>query len=344
MAWFRMDASFRSHRKVSRVARALGVSRIEAKGYLVTFLCTICDETGDGCIDGWQDLEIAEAADWEGEPKAFADALRAAGWLTEGDAGTEVYGYYERAGSHKSAGRQRKYRTNKKAKEALRNGDVTPPGASRDALRNGYVMHNDPAEKTLRGQTDRQTDGQTDRQTHLPPQNSKQQADRISRHGASAESYPDGKVIHYQQLDAWGHNSGYGAMGGQLVRLQKLGPFTRDELEFADRETRANARGGLRWSYLVSCIESYRKRLRTNSDASGGDPRIGHHRGSDFDENEPNGIRCLAGDDLFGDNESEENGQRNQSDNQQAEGNAAHTGTTGEMGRRRERVSAEPPF
>lgn len=131
MSWFKVESSFRDHRKVKRLARELGCSLIEARGMLVGLLCSVNDQTPDGCLDGWKPWEIADAAGWEGDGPLFVQTLKDCGWLDDGDNGLEIHQFMDRAQGHREAQRAKKHRESKKLKP------ITAP--SRDESRTNTV-------------------------------------------------------------------------------------------------------------------------------------------------------------------------------------------------------------
>lgn len=135
MSWFRLMNNFAGHRKVKRLALYLGCSRVEARGYLITLFCNVSQESPDGNLSDWLLGEVAEAADFEGDPKKLYDALYDAGWLTSGDNGDEINDWMEYAEGYVKAENARKAREGKKSKKKGENREYSQNTAS--PLENG---------------------------------------------------------------------------------------------------------------------------------------------------------------------------------------------------------------
>lgn len=115
MAWFRLERSFRDHRKIKKLARELDCSRVEARGYVVGILCVVCDDSPDGDISEWELEDIADAAGWDADPSIFWAAFISAGWVDLNEEGNpqSIHGFYERAEGYKAAQRTRAARERK---------------------------------------------------------------------------------------------------------------------------------------------------------------------------------------------------------------------------------------
>lgn len=85
MAYVEAHASLREHPKTKKLARLLSISRASAIGHLLC-LWWWCQEYADnGDLSAYEPADIAEAADWDGEPAELIDALLNCG--TKGNAG-----------------------------------------------------------------------------------------------------------------------------------------------------------------------------------------------------------------------------------------------------------------
>lgn len=80
----RVDAGFPDHPKTKKLIRRLGAA---GGWYLITLWCRVRAQKPDGNLTGWTDEDIAIAADWPGETKAFMDALIESRWV-EGEPGS----------------------------------------------------------------------------------------------------------------------------------------------------------------------------------------------------------------------------------------------------------------
>jgi hypothetical protein len=78
----RVDFSFYGHRKRKRLALALGLP--SPKGptdYLIDLWLRVAMERPDGRLTGWDEIDIADAAGWAGDPRQFVSALAEARWI-----------------------------------------------------------------------------------------------------------------------------------------------------------------------------------------------------------------------------------------------------------------------
>lgn len=91
MAWLEAHQDLRDHPKTKRAARALGISRPQMIGHLLCLWWWCLDYAEDGILTDFDNADIADAAEWEGEPDDFIHALLhcgpadRAGFLTNGD-------------------------------------------------------------------------------------------------------------------------------------------------------------------------------------------------------------------------------------------------------------------
>lgn len=74
----RILITFRGHRKVKRLKRAVGPGAVE---YLINLWIGAAISRPDGVLSGWIDEDIADEADYDGEASEFVNALLDAGWL-----------------------------------------------------------------------------------------------------------------------------------------------------------------------------------------------------------------------------------------------------------------------
>jgi len=74
----RIQVSFRNHRKRKRLIRLIGIG---ADHYLLNLWLAASQTNPDGVLTGWDELDIAEAAEWpkEQEPNALVKALMECG-------------------------------------------------------------------------------------------------------------------------------------------------------------------------------------------------------------------------------------------------------------------------
>lgn len=82
MAWIEIHEELRTHPKVSRLARELGVSKAESRGLVIGLLCWTTTYAPDGDISRVDSRDLADGCDYEGE-KDFKAALVAARWVDQ---------------------------------------------------------------------------------------------------------------------------------------------------------------------------------------------------------------------------------------------------------------------
>lgn len=108
--WIKVQTSLREHRKISRLARALGIGHAAAIGHLVHLWLYAADQSPDGDLSDFDDAEIAYAAAWEGETSKIVGALRTCGLLDVTEDRKALHDWHEYAASWKTATRMRAYR------------------------------------------------------------------------------------------------------------------------------------------------------------------------------------------------------------------------------------------
>lgn len=91
MAWIESHQTLREHPKTKRAARLLRISRVQVIGHLHCLWWWALDYAQDGNITAYSPDDIADAADWVGDPDEFLNALIKAG-------GGERPGFIERNG------------------------------------------------------------------------------------------------------------------------------------------------------------------------------------------------------------------------------------------------------
>ncbi len=83
----RIYISLLNHRKLRRLAKSLGESNATAVGHLVCLWARVASDSPNGLLKDWDNQDIAEAADWDGEPNDFVEAMTndKALWLDRSD-------------------------------------------------------------------------------------------------------------------------------------------------------------------------------------------------------------------------------------------------------------------
>ena len=96
MAWIESHQTLRKHPKTRALMRELGLSRVEAIGHLHCLWWWVLDYAEDGDLSRFAADEIAEGAEWEGDPDVFVAAMIAAGFIDQAD--RAVHHWHEFAG------------------------------------------------------------------------------------------------------------------------------------------------------------------------------------------------------------------------------------------------------
>lgn len=108
MAWIESHQALANHPKTLKLARLLGISRVAAVGHLHFLWWWATDYAQDGSLARFDALDIAIAADWQGDPNGLLRALREAGFLDEDDALHDWHNYAGRLIERRRADAARK--------------------------------------------------------------------------------------------------------------------------------------------------------------------------------------------------------------------------------------------
>lgn len=81
MAWIESHDTLGAHPKTRKLARALGISRVQAVGHLQFFWWWAMSYAEDGILTKFDALDIATGAEWEGDEETFVAALQSAGFI-----------------------------------------------------------------------------------------------------------------------------------------------------------------------------------------------------------------------------------------------------------------------
>lgn len=98
MAWIELHQGLAQHHKMRRLKRSLGVGIAQAVGHVALFWTWALDATPDGDLSSFESVDIAEQAEWEGDPVAFVEALVAAGLVDREDGRLVIHDWMEYAG------------------------------------------------------------------------------------------------------------------------------------------------------------------------------------------------------------------------------------------------------
>ena len=132
MAWIEAHQELRNHPKTKKAARLLGISRPQMIGHLFCLWWWCLDYSANGNLSAFDNADIADGAEWEGDPDRFVHSLidcgpsNRPGFLVDNGAGLEVKDWSEYGGKYitkrdQGRERQRNFRTKKRQSNA----DVT---------------------------------------------------------------------------------------------------------------------------------------------------------------------------------------------------------------------------
>lgn len=98
MAWIESHDTLGAHPKTRKLARLLGINRVQVVGHLQFFWWWAMNYAPDGDLARFDELDLATGAEWEGEPSLFVEAMVAAGFVDcDGDA-TSIHDWQEYGG------------------------------------------------------------------------------------------------------------------------------------------------------------------------------------------------------------------------------------------------------
>lgn len=162
MTWMRLESTVRTHPKIGRLARGLGVPRVQAIGHLVALWTWVLEFAPDGDLESFEPADLADAALWEGDPKTFVDTLISTSLLDVEvvDGTLSVHGWALRAERLKAAGRKAKERASRRVTPVSRPG---PSGSRPDVDVDGRT------DVDGRRRTDGRSIGSEDRTSPPPP-------------------------------------------------------------------------------------------------------------------------------------------------------------------------------
>lgn len=99
MAWIQVHQQLKDHRKLLAAADELEIEPAHMLGLLTSFWLWALDNAPSGSLDGISNRMIARAAQWNGTPDVFVEAMASAGLLDEvGDGTLAIHDWYEYAG------------------------------------------------------------------------------------------------------------------------------------------------------------------------------------------------------------------------------------------------------
>lgn len=159
MAWIKAYQSLPTHKKLKKLKRLLKIKTPAAVGHVVMLWLWAIDNAPDGYLADLDYEDIAEAAEWQGDPEKFVEALVGAGfvdWDVNGDVSV-LHDWDEYTGGlmdaqseakKKHQERQKRYRERQKT----RHGDVTGDAECdvTQASRNESVTRHGDVTETVR--------------------------------------------------------------------------------------------------------------------------------------------------------------------------------------------------
>ena len=161
MAWIEAHQELRNHPKTKKAARLLGVSRPQMIGHLFCLWWWCLDYSANGNLAAFDNADIADGAEWEGDPDRFVQSLidcgpsNRPGFLVDNGAGLEVKDWAEYGGKYitkRDQGRERQRTLRTKRRQG--NADVTDGNVSvtdSNALLTRYIgVTNAPIEDMSR--------------------------------------------------------------------------------------------------------------------------------------------------------------------------------------------------
>jgi len=132
MAYCRLEDTFRQDAKFRKLARALGIERAHARGIVAGLWSWAITHAPDGFLGDIEAEDLADAADWNGDPEALLEAMIQLELLDTDDvvSGYCIHAYAERAESFRRAAQRRDARARKNGGGAYR--DLDPPVGGED--------------------------------------------------------------------------------------------------------------------------------------------------------------------------------------------------------------------
>ncbi|MBQ6986955.1 MAG: hypothetical protein IJR68_06485 [Fretibacterium sp.] len=157
MAWLKIQQEMSKHPKTKRLARMLNIPKAQAIGHLFMFWGWALDYADDGDLSKFDAYEIADAAEWEGDPEAFLNAMiecgpgESAGFIERQDGKLSVHEWDEYMGillerRKKEAQRLREYRSKKQEQSSC--AYRTESVHSTDDVRTSCVLGKSRVEKS----------------------------------------------------------------------------------------------------------------------------------------------------------------------------------------------------
>lgn len=169
MAWIESHQELARHPKTKRLARMVGIPIPAAIGHLHLLWWWALDFAQAGDLTNYTSDDIADAAQWEGDPGAFTDALIAAGFIDRENEQLKIHDWHDYAGKlveRRAKDRERKRTPNAIPAELQRKSD----GKSMDSIPNSTVPNSTVPNSTVHNQKNQTRAPQKRKQkkTHNP--------------------------------------------------------------------------------------------------------------------------------------------------------------------------------
>ena len=146
MAWIEVHQTLPSHRKIKALKRELKIKTPQAVGHMVMLWLWAVDNAPDGDLSGIDPDDIAEAAEWPKDGKAFVDAMIRAGFL-DGDMRLHDWGDFsgmlmEKREAKRASDRERQQRRRDRLKKEAENSGEKRDGHAPVTCDNGVTSRN----------------------------------------------------------------------------------------------------------------------------------------------------------------------------------------------------------
>lgn len=110
MAWIESHHTLRNHPKIFKLCKELKINRPQALGHLHCLWWWTIENRENGDLIGLFDKDLAQACDWDGDPKKLVVALKNTGWLGTDMCVTDWHDYSWRLLRLRTSNRERQKR------------------------------------------------------------------------------------------------------------------------------------------------------------------------------------------------------------------------------------------
>jgi hypothetical protein len=115
--WIELHDTLLDHIKLKRLSRELDITRVIARGYIVTLWLNTLRHATDGCLTDWSDEDLAEYSEWTGDPVRWREALLDCAWLVLDENGLVHVNDWREYASHLKAAKSRAQARNRKRRQ-----------------------------------------------------------------------------------------------------------------------------------------------------------------------------------------------------------------------------------